>query len=353
MSTQDVAGKDPGVWFEDTQLSCCLNLERIKRVGVTLGELAHLALCNGQASQQVYASRDIHPEDIFRQQIQRVMAQNPDSERIIVSFDRGRLGQTGSGHFSPIGAYDRRRDMVLVMDVARFKYFQFWCPVSLLWDSMCEYDPSTGKPRGYMVIKNTSKTSLCTSPDPLTVEYKQDIRICWTAAVKSLIDNLANLEEDSGSSTASEDDSWIIRDEELALGLWDPGDKPFEDDSLSTTSTIRDLCHGVRANHVKIKCEAETIEDLNRMQSSIQRTTTFSMLQRLMGAGKESYVNTMLLIAMASTPENSLPTSEASRQRLRSLHMSLQVMAKEDRQLLSDKAIEEIRKIQSLLLICA
>lgn len=39
---------------------------------------------------------------------------------------RAKLGQSGSGHFSPIGAFDRDTDMVLIMDVARFKYPPHW-----------------------------------------------------------------------------------------------------------------------------------------------------------------------------------------------------------------------------------
>lgn len=39
----------------------------------------------------------------------------------VVSFHRKTLGQTGEGHFSPLGGYSRRHNAVLVMDVARFK----------------------------------------------------------------------------------------------------------------------------------------------------------------------------------------------------------------------------------------
>lgn len=44
------------------------------------------------------------------------------NERIIVDFDRRVLDQKGSGHFSPVGAYDTATDSVLVLDVAKFKY---------------------------------------------------------------------------------------------------------------------------------------------------------------------------------------------------------------------------------------
>jgi len=45
----------------------------------------------------------------------------PAKELLIVSYSRKVLGQTGDGHFSPIGGYHKSRDLVLIMDVARFK----------------------------------------------------------------------------------------------------------------------------------------------------------------------------------------------------------------------------------------
>jgi len=45
---------------------------------------------------------------------------------LIASYDRASLGQTGNGHFSPIGGYHMERDLVLVLDVARFKYPPHW-----------------------------------------------------------------------------------------------------------------------------------------------------------------------------------------------------------------------------------
>lgn len=56
--------------------------------------------------------------------------------------------QTGTGHFSPIGGYHAGRDMVLILDVARFKYPPHWVPLTLLWDAMNTIDESTGHRRG-------------------------------------------------------------------------------------------------------------------------------------------------------------------------------------------------------------
>ena len=42
-------------------------------------------------------------------------------EVVVVSYSRKQLGQTGDGHYSPIGGYHRASDQVLILDVARFK----------------------------------------------------------------------------------------------------------------------------------------------------------------------------------------------------------------------------------------
>lgn len=71
---------------------------------------------------------------------------------MVVSFHRQSLGQTGIGHFSPIGAYNPERRMALVLDVARFKYPTYWAPVDALWGAMEPIDGDTGFPRGYIML---------------------------------------------------------------------------------------------------------------------------------------------------------------------------------------------------------
>jgi hypothetical protein len=54
---------------------------------------------------------------------------------VIVSYTRKTLGQTGDGHFSPVGGYDRATDSILILDVARFKYPPHWVPVEMMWEA--------------------------------------------------------------------------------------------------------------------------------------------------------------------------------------------------------------------------
>lgn len=78
-----------------------------------------------------------------------------------VSYSRRSLGQTGSGHFSPVGGYSSANGgMVLILDVARFKYPSYWVPIRLLFESLIPIDNSTGQPRGYSVLRRPrSRTS--------------------------------------------------------------------------------------------------------------------------------------------------------------------------------------------------
>lgn len=62
------------------------------------------------------------------------------------------LLQTGTGHFSPVGGYHAAKDMVLILDVARFKYPPHWVPLSLLWEAMDTVDGATGHRRGYALL---------------------------------------------------------------------------------------------------------------------------------------------------------------------------------------------------------
>eukprot|EP00606_Chrysophyceae_sp_TOSAG23-5_P000794 GSChrysophyteH2.ASY1.ANO1.1478.1 assembled CDS len=71
---------------------------------------------------------------------------------MIVSYDRRTLNQTGTGHFSPIGGYCEARDMVLIMDVARFKLPAHWTPLPLLLQAMREVDVDSGQPRGCLML---------------------------------------------------------------------------------------------------------------------------------------------------------------------------------------------------------
>jgi glutathione gamma-glutamylcysteinyltransferase len=139
--------KGPWRWFSEELLDCCVSLDQVRASGVDLDTLACLARCNGATATLVRPADD----DRFREVVARASAGPGDV--VIAAYDRAALGQTGSGHFSPIGGYHAARDLVLVLDVARFKYPPHWVPLSRLAAAIRTTDPSTGRPRGWLELR--------------------------------------------------------------------------------------------------------------------------------------------------------------------------------------------------------
>ena len=98
---------------------------------------------------------------MFRQIVKRTCSQNKDT--LVVSYSRKGLGQTGDGHYSPVGAFDEASDSLLILDVARFKYPPHWVKVKDLYESMRYLDKTTNKPRGYMLLQREQKSCVCSS----------------------------------------------------------------------------------------------------------------------------------------------------------------------------------------------
>lgn len=141
--------KGPWRWFAEELLDCCVPLEQVAQAGLTIDELACLASCNG-ADANLCRAED-RSADELRASIDRA-SRDPDVV-LIAAYSRSALGQTGSGHFSPLGGYHREHDATLVLDVARFKYPPHWVPVARLHQAMLGTDPSTGRSRGWIELR--------------------------------------------------------------------------------------------------------------------------------------------------------------------------------------------------------
>ncbi len=146
--------KGPWRWFSEELLDCCSPLERVRTQGITLEEFACLARCNG-ALAEVFRP-DAHTLADFRAAIAAAAGSAVDPA-MIVSYERRSLGQTGDGHFSPVGGFDAASDHVLVLDVARFKYPPHWIPVTALYAAMQPHDAATGRPRGWALLRRSSR----------------------------------------------------------------------------------------------------------------------------------------------------------------------------------------------------
>ena len=144
----------------------------MKKNGITFDKFACLAKCHSDVV--VKRGNDFTLEE-FIQDVQDVTMRS--DKFMVISFSRKTLGQTGDGHFSPIGAYHPESGMVLVLDTARYKYPSYWCPVDVLYESMKPIDKETGRPRGYFLLSYDAErppVSLCKVKNATANQNKDD-----------------------------------------------------------------------------------------------------------------------------------------------------------------------------------
>ena len=143
--------KGPWRWFAEDLLDCCVPLEEVRARGLDVDELACLARCNG--AEVVLERADASNVGRWRDDL--AAAARGDAV-LVAAYDRVTMGQTGGGHFSPVGGYHAGRDLVLVLDVARFKYPPHWVPAERMWRAMQPVDVATGRARGWMRLQRRS-----------------------------------------------------------------------------------------------------------------------------------------------------------------------------------------------------
>ncbi|HEU4410011.1 MAG TPA: phytochelatin synthase family protein [Polyangiaceae bacterium] len=143
--------KGPWRWFGEEMLDCCVPLDEVRARGLTLDEFACLARCNGASSALRRPSREGGGVDALRAAIV-ASATDRAAPRVVVSYARRALEQTGEGHFSPVAGYHPGRDLALVLDVARFKYPPHWVSVEALHRATTLVDPATGRSRGWVLL---------------------------------------------------------------------------------------------------------------------------------------------------------------------------------------------------------
>lgn len=149
-----------GSWryFSEETLQTIKPFELVQKEGITFREFYCTAKLNG-VSTKIYPSNQ-SSEDEFRTVIQNsINSMNTKHPfHIIACFDRKSLSQTGSGHYSPIGGYNKERDLLLLLDVARFKYPPYWVSLNSLWNAMLPIDDISGEPRGFLTIGRNSES---------------------------------------------------------------------------------------------------------------------------------------------------------------------------------------------------
>jgi len=77
-----------------------------------------------------------------------------------LNFHRKTLGQTGTGHFSPLAAFNTKKDLVLILDVAKLKCDPYWCDIKTVYESFVNVDSVTNESRGFILNSQKEKTNL-------------------------------------------------------------------------------------------------------------------------------------------------------------------------------------------------
>lgn len=164
--------KTPWRWYAEELLECCEPLVKVKQQGITLGDFACLARCNGCVCETTYAETASDEEyhrlraavidvcSAVASESEECVQQGAllPSRHLVVSYARGALQQTGSGHFSPVAAWDPATESVLIMDTARFKYPPYWAPLRRVYEAMLPLDKATQRPRGWAVLRRAPHT---------------------------------------------------------------------------------------------------------------------------------------------------------------------------------------------------
>eukprot|EP00898_Chlorokybus_atmophyticus_P001294 jgi/Chlat1/2165/Chrsp17S02739 len=169
--------KGPWRWFHERMLDCCEPLDKVENDGIVLSKVACLGRCNGAIVEDHLASDTTEAD--FRKHVEEACSREDLS--MIVAYSRKTFLQTGDGHFSPIAGYHKQKDLVLILDVARFKYPPHWVPLSMLWESMLRIDPTSEKTRGYMLLRSSQNLK---RPVLFTL-------VCWDPNWKRIIQYLS------------------------------------------------------------------------------------------------------------------------------------------------------------------
>jgi glutathione gamma-glutamylcysteinyltransferase len=266
--------KGPWRWYEEHMLNC-IDLDQAKEVGITLPTFVSLAKCQGLHTEPRMASD--FTVDQLREAVKEACLEDipdiatPDehhtehnnvnvcqgSHRILVAtYNRGSLGQTGSGHFSPVAAYDSVSDYVLILDVARFKYGPHWISLEKLYEAMQPLDPDTQQSRGYIFLSFHEGGLLVPSANARA--HQTQVMLPQSKLFES------SSEEGDTSSTSSAVDAWG-QFQELVLNKHNMI-QGNTDDGKSGSGTTLELFRSVVQYWLKDGVQGETVWDVIRPQ---------------------------------------------------------------------------------------
>ena len=118
-----------------------------KDFGLQLRQLAQVLRVHGLSVTMRVVKDSAEPE-LLRDELADNLA--TADNYVLINYSRKALGQSGGGHISPLGAYDRESDSFLIMDVNPNRAPWVWVKATDLIAAMQTFD--TVENRGYLLI---------------------------------------------------------------------------------------------------------------------------------------------------------------------------------------------------------
>ncbi len=122
---------------------------RVTFTGMTLQQLGEMLREHGAKVEIVFAADTSLDE--FRALARENLGRSGDY--VLVNYQRASLGQREGGHVSPLAAYSAAADRFLILDVAAYRYPPTWVSAADLWSSMNTVDSTSGRTRGFALVR--------------------------------------------------------------------------------------------------------------------------------------------------------------------------------------------------------
>mmetsp|Transcript_34151 Transcript_34151/g.38897 ORF Transcript_34151/g.38897 Transcript_34151/m.38897 type:complete len:370 (-) Transcript_34151:133-1242(-) len=132
------------------------NAKSISRIGLGIGNVPALANC--YLKQNGYLATAYRNDDDGMLKETIINAVTDPMKRVIVNYRRSNIGQLGGGHWTPIASYNKEMDMLLLLDVAKYKYPPVW----VTWDTLVAGSVAT----------NDTEATLGQLPNDIGIDWK-------------------------------------------------------------------------------------------------------------------------------------------------------------------------------------
>ncbi|WP_394391858.1 phytochelatin synthase family protein [Shewanella woodyi] len=123
--------------------------------GMQLSEITNLAKRLAFTTKATYVQPEKLDDANYLSSVKQALKQalKRDESYVIINYSRSALNQSGSGHFSPLAAFDRGSDSFLIMDVSNTYQTWVWVSSKRLISAMATLD--IDKHRGFVEISQS------------------------------------------------------------------------------------------------------------------------------------------------------------------------------------------------------